>query len=144
MSPHNPPRPVIRGDTQTLPENSSLILTNEVSRTFSHHDCWQIGIGAWDARHDRGIDNAQVVHAVDPTAMVNNRHWIVRSANGACADRMRHWCRGGEKLFVAELAPFAFIGEPFPWPDHSADNVAADGGRRVQHGLGNDSQNVTR
>ncbi len=88
------------GSVNSHGPGSSLIPTNEISCSFGDHNRREIGVGAWDARHDRGVDNAQIVHAVNPARTINHRHWIVSPTNRTCADWMRHWRGCSEQLFI--------------------------------------------
>ena len=44
---------------------------------------------------------------------------------------MRHWRGRSEQFLVTEFVPFVLVGKPSARSDDPADDMAADGGRRV-------------
>src|SRR5712671_4862486 len=50
-----------------------VLRTHPICDALGDHDARQIGVGAWDRRHDRSVDDAQVVDAAHTAARVDDR-----------------------------------------------------------------------
>src|SRR3954454_11288118 len=59
-----------------------------VRDVFADHDAGKVDVRAWDGRHDRGIDHAQVVDRADPAMLVDYRHRIAWWAHSGGATGM--------------------------------------------------------
>ena len=96
-------KPAQRGPTKFYRRNTRadlLVLANELGRPFGHHNRWQISVGAWDARHYRGVYDAQIGYSMNPARPVDDCHWIVGAADRTGADRMCHWGSSAEQFLV--------------------------------------------
>ena len=98
---------------------------------LGNHVSWRIGVGRSDPWHDRGIDDAQTVDAVDPQLGVHDGARVRSHAAGAnqMIDRSRHLAHGPKHFGVAlmlgtrnDLAPptLAKFGPPIKLA-HQAD-----------------------
>ena len=113
----------------------SLMLVGRHRRRnlLRRHQGREVGVGARHHGEDRGVDDAQALHALDPSLGVDDRHRIVRPAHAAGAGGMPHADRrlaheGFERLVVVH---HLVEGEAL---DHElVDHVAAQRRRPVEH-----------
>lgn len=81
-----PERGICLGHGPALPAADNAGACNSLHRSsdlFRRHQHREVGVGAGHHREDRGIDDAQALHALDPALAVDHRHGIVGPAHPA-------------------------------------------------------------
>ena len=113
-----------------------------ISAFLRDHYRRRIRVTGRKARHDRGVDHAEVCQTVDTELIVDNRHWIV--AHFTSAYRVVERCAGAscivEQLFVTlaissrQVLGFNVARKRWRSGDRAGNAHAADKGLSV--GLG--------
>ena len=84
------------------------IFLDEIGGALTDHHAGEIGIGVGDRRHDRGITDPEIFHAVDAQLLVDDRHGIGLGAHFASANAVKIAGVSG----AGELRPiFVGVGE---------------------------------
>src|SRR5262245_14625690 len=65
------------------------IFLDEIGGPLTDHHTGEIGIGVGDRRHDRGITDPEIFHAVDAQLLIDDRHGIGFGAHFASANAVK-------------------------------------------------------
>src|SRR5215510_7879032 len=81
------------------------IFLDEICGALTDHHAGEIGIGVGDRRHDRGVTDPEIFHAVDTQMLVDDGHGVGYRAHFASADAVKIASVSG----TGELGPI-FVG----------------------------------
>src|SRR5262244_2908835 len=81
--------------------SDSVCLPNQVGGLLSDHDASRHGVPGRDARHDRGVGDAQAVDAVDAELTVDDGHLVAAHFGRAGLMPKGGYCVSREALELA-------------------------------------------
>src|SRR5215813_12921165 len=89
------------GDRRHCDRSDSVCLPNQVGGLLSDHDAGRHSVPSRDARHDRGVSDAQAVDAVYAELTVNDGHFITAHFGRAGLMPEGGYCFSHEALELA-------------------------------------------